>query len=77
MAVAATVGYAVTVACIILRGSHTNYMDRPIFQSSQKRDRVRNELMTQLRTKERGRSIIRMGADAFEKLVTSIRYCEL
>lgn len=45
-----------------------NHEDRPMFQSRGERGRVLNELMTQLRTNQRCRSIIRMGPGAFEKL---------
>lgn len=46
MTVIGTVGYAKTVACIILGGNHTNYVDTPIFQNS-KTNQVRNNIMTQ------------------------------
>lgn len=48
MTVTVTVGYAKTVACIILGGSHTNYVDRLIFQNT-KTNQVRNKIMRTIR----------------------------
>ncbi|KAA8548198.1 hypothetical protein F0562_004541 [Nyssa sinensis] len=50
-----------------------NYVDRALRHSNTERQKVRDELLNQLKTNERCRDIIRMGPEAFENLCNILK----